>query len=1574
MPHFSAHFPGRLLAFGAAFFVLAAALRAQTIPAFPGAEGFGAYAKGGRGGDVYHVTNLNSSGVGSFADAIATVPSAGRTIVFDVSGYIRFPSGSNGTRMTTSKVTIAGQTAPGDGVGFYNNFFRISGDDIVIRHLRFRMGKYGSGGDCIDLDSGSLNSILDHVSMQFSTDENMSSFGSPPENLTLQYSLNSWGLESHSCGGLWDQNHATSHHNLWSHNHTRNPKARPNGLLEWVNNVTFDWDIGFIMGDSTSNASWKANVISNYFIGPAGNTHSKALVKGTVGTNLKPNFTVYLSGNLIDLNGNGLVDGGDNGYGIVEGTGYPPGTGGLTSGAAAYYQATGLIDRNAGTTQPGLPVTTDTPLVAYKKIVSAAGALRLDAGYTGGIRDEVDTILLNKLTSQTHFHVTRESDTGASASGFGTLASAAAPTDTDRDGMPDFYEKALASVGWNSAVDDHNTALPSSGGIITGTTFFPAGTVAGYTRLEEYLHFLAIPHGALAKNVTGTPSSIAVDMRKFTGGFSAAPTFTVANVSGGTVALSGTGNAIATFTPTLDYVGRARFDFTVTDSAGSTWTQTCALVVTNSGLPRDLIWKGDGAANNWDETSLNWTRNGAAADFNAGDVVTFDNTGALAVTTQGALPLPSAMVVDASGNYTFGGTGSITASGPLTKRGAGTLTFLDPANSFASATIEAGTVTLGVGGGISGGTFTLLDGAAFVNLYSASQPTVAMPFDVPAGNSATIATGNRVILSGAVTGAGTLTYNVQTTVTRADLKGAMAAFTGALNFTGSGGVRLYFNGGAFNGFDGASVDLGGSVSLQPQSNSGGNTLNIGALSGASAAANLSGGTAGAVAYVVGANGTGTSYAGSITGNATFTKTGAGALTLTGPTSYTGATTVSAGDLIANGVLGASAITVASGAKLRGAGSIAGAVTMQAGAQLSPGAASSTVGTLTLGSAGLSLANMTVSMQLSGSPGGANDKVHLTGGSLDLTGALTFTFTLTAGSLAAGDYFLVDGAATGTASGVTFAHNIPNTPRQTFTIPPAVAGQTFIKLVVAGDPATLTWKGSINGVWDAATTANWLNGAAADSFQYNDGVVLDDTATTRTLTLTGSLLPRSVIVNTALGYTLGGAGTLDGTASLVKNGAGTLTLAGSAANTFSGGLTLNAGTIQLANDAANAGALGTGPVTLNGGAISMHDDAVTYNSFTANLVVPAGATAQLNADSRVDLYGTLTGAGTLNFFIPYIRTTLFTDWSAFTGVINVFTDASGGDFRMGTSYSFPGFPLATVVLADKVAAYYTGTLSSGAGTTIELGELAGGALSGLAGGATGGRNFTYRIGGKTLAGNEVVFAGSIYEQNTGTATSYVKTGAGTWTLSGPGAWNGGTVVEQGILKITGTVTCGAATDVAPAAGLSLLGGTLTTDALNIASGAVFTGSGTATLHGDFNNNGTATLVSGTFAVTGDAVNNGTLRFTGGAALAATGAFVNNGLLDLLTGAQTLPANLENNGLIIDSSSLRMTSAAKAGNTVTVTAQTYAAHTYQLQRADALIAPVWGDIAGQAFTGNGSPHTFTDTAATGVQRFYRIRVTP
>jgi autotransporter-associated beta strand protein len=1532
----------------AAGIVWAPRAHAQTIPAFPGAEGYGAYAVGGRNGDVYHVTNLNASGPGSFADAIATVPSAGRTIVFDVSGYIRLPSGSNGVRLTSSKVTIAGQTAPGDGIGFYNNFFRISGDDIVIRHVRFRHGKYGSGGDCVDLDSGCLNAILDHVSMQFSTDENMSSFGSPPENLTLQYSLNAWGLETHSCGGLWDQNHATSHHNLWAHNHTRNPKARPSGLLEWVNNVTFDWDIGFIMGDTTSVQNYKANVINNYFICPPGNIQSKALVKAHLATNGLPNFTVHLSGNLIDQDGDAFLNGTDKGYGIVEGSSYN-------------QSASAIPGSTAG-------VTIDNALTAYKKIVSNSGALRLDASSTGALRDEVDTILISKLTSRTPFHVTRESATGASASGFGTLNSTAAPVDTDKDGMPDYYETAL---GWSTAVDDHKTALANSGGLITGTTFFPANTVAGYTRLEEYLHFLAIPHGTVAKNISGSPTSLTIDLRKFASGFSSSPTFTVANVVGGGVALSGTGNAIATFTPTLNYTGRARFEFTVTDSEGSTWTQTCAIVVTNNALPRDLEWKGTG--NGWDTTtSTNWLRplDSTTVAYSDGDRVSFDESGIAQsnVSITGALA-PATVAVDASGNYTLGGTGSINSPGTLTKRGTGTLT-LSHAESYAGGTsLEAGTLAIASPGSLAGGTISMLDGTALTNAYpTGTTSTLSPAINVPVGNTATINTGNRIVLNGAVTGSGALNYNVQTTVSRVDLKGATAAFNGQIHFTNSGGVRLFYNGGSFNGFDNASLDVGGSVSLQPQTNSGGNTCNIAALSGTSSNANLAGGSAGAVAYVIGSNNNSTTYAGTITGNASLAKTGTGTLTLGGANTYTGTTSVNSGWLLVDGSLGSTAVTVANGAALGGSGTVGGTLTASAGSFLSPGTVPFTGATMTA-NGGLNLNGSTLYFDMSNSPAGANDKIVMNGGTLGLSGTQNFQFLLLDGTLGAGTYDLITGATNSTVSGVNLTHNLPSGSRQTFALSRAAAGSnpSYVRLTVTGDPATLTWTGATGGSWDTTTAGNW-SGASPATFYPYDAVVIDDTATTTTITPSGSVSPRSTLVNnTTKTFTL--AGGLDG-GSLTKSGTNTLTLTGT--NTFNGGANLNGGTIQLGNDTANASGLGSGAVTFNGGTLKMSENNSTYNDSTWNLVVPTGQSGTLWQDGRSTISGSLSGGGAFTLRAPWIRNDWFSDCSAFTGSMTVITDGDGGDFRFGTSYWWSGLPNASLFLNGPVSAYYIGTSSAGAGTTIPIGELTGTSNSRLMGGATGGRNFTYLIGSRTPLGSEAVFAGTIAEQNTGVTTSFVKTGAGTWALSGTCAWNGGTTVEQGTLKISGSVTSGATTNVLSGASLNLAGGTLATDSVTISPNATFTGSGT--IQGDFNNDGTVTCgTGGILTITGDVVNNGTMRFTGGTALNAAGAFVNNGVLDLMTGAGGLPANFENNGVVIDSSAVKLQTASKSGGNFTLTIQSYAGHNYQLQATDDLSSPVWQNI-GSAQAGNGNVLPLTDTAATGTKRFYRIVVSP
>jgi autotransporter-associated beta strand protein len=1445
-------------------FLAAGILPAAGIPAFPGAEGYGANANGGRGGDVYVVTNLNASGAGSFRYGIETVPAAGRTIVFAVSGHIHI----NGLRLTGSKVTIAGQTAPGDGVGLVDGTFRISSDDVVVRHLRFRHRKSGSGGDCVNLDSGSLNSVLDSVSMQFSTDENFSSFNSPPENLTMQWSLNAWGLESHSCGGLWDQNHATCHHSLWAHNHTRNPKARPSGLLEWTNNVTFDWDIGFIMGDSETPASWKANVIGNYFLSPPGNTRSKALEKATVDRNGSPNFSVHLSNNRHDSDGDGILNGTDKGYSIVAGSEFQAGD---PAGANRYAKSLSPF-ANTGS----IPVTTDDPVVAFKKVVSKSGALRLDIDPAKPLRDEVDTRLIQNLVNQTANHITRESDlAGVSNGGIGTLNSTAAPLDADLDGMPDHYEAAL---GWNPAVQDHNTALADSGGVLTGTTFMPTATPAGYTRLEEYLHFLAIPHGTVAKNTASEPTSVQMDLKKFTAGFSASPSFVVSNITGGTIGQSGPGNHLVNFTPTLNHVGRARFDFTVTDAAGHSWTQTCALLVTNAGLPRDLEWQGGLATNAWDSVTNNWLRNGTATAFRFGDRVTFDDSGSKTPSLNLTETVsPSSVDFDAAGNYTVAGTGAITSSGVLTKRGTGTLTISNTGvNSFTGAILDAGVISLGNetanASGLGTGPATMNSGT--LNLYNTGPGgsyTGTMQNPLVVNGEVALNAAARCGLTGALSGGGTL--NLFIPYIRTDWGGNPAAFTGTLNvLTDADGGEFRINSGgsgAITNYGAARIRIPNNINAfylpnPPSSGDKTQTVQIGELStSGSGAGVILGGANGAadrsVHWKVGALNTNATFGGSIqnrTGPAIITKLGSGTLTLTGASTATGATTVSAGGLLVDGSLGNTTVTVASGALLGGDGTVAGPIVASSGAILSPGTEPFTGATFTA-NGGLALNGNTLYFDMANTPAGANDRIAMAG-TLALTGTQYFQFLLLQGPLQPGTYDLITGATNSTASGVSLTHNLPNDSRQTFALGRSAAGSNPSKiwLTVTGNPATLTWTGTANGTWDITTAGNWT-GASPDTFFNNDDVVLNDTATTRTVTLSGTVAPRTATITTTAGYTLTGAGSLGGNAALVKNGSGTLTFANTTANTHTGGLALNAGTVALANDSANASALGTGLVTLNAGVLSMYDNDSTYNSFNAALAVPAGATARINADSRVDLYGTLTGAGTLNFYVPWVRSTLFSDWSAFTGTINVLTDSSGGDFRMGTSYSFPGFPQATVALTDKVWAYYTGTLAQGAGTTITIGALSGTALSNFQGGPTSGRALTYRIGGKNT---DATFAGTISEQNTGTATTYIKAGSGTWTLSGSGAWNGGTTVEQGTLKLTGTFTSTTASQVMTGATLKLEGGSLTTDATNIDIGASFYGYGT--IASDFVQDGTA---DGRGFVTGTP---GTLTIQGSSFLGST----------------------------------------------------------------------------------------------------------
>ncbi|RMZ73471.1 pectate lyase c [Pyrenophora seminiperda CCB06] len=266
--------------------------------AFPGAEGFGSNAVGGRNGTVYVVTNLNDSGPGSLRDAVSQ---PNRIVVFSTGGLITIKE-----RMVVSKrVSILGQTAPGDGITVYGNGWSFSNaNDAIVRYLRIRMGKTGtSGKDAITISEGS-NMILDHVSVSWGRDETFSISGPDVGNITIQNSIIAQGLQTHSCGGLLQTELGSGIsvlRNLYIDNKTRNPKVK--GTNDFTNNVVYNWGGGgaYIAGDSE--APSEANIVGNYFVaGPSSGsvapfTRGNALFKG------------FVQGNFFDSDLNGKLDG-----------------------------------------------------------------------------------------------------------------------------------------------------------------------------------------------------------------------------------------------------------------------------------------------------------------------------------------------------------------------------------------------------------------------------------------------------------------------------------------------------------------------------------------------------------------------------------------------------------------------------------------------------------------------------------------------------------------------------------------------------------------------------------------------------------------------------------------------------------------------------------------------------------------------------------------------------------------------------------------------------------------------------------------------------------------------------------------------------------------------------------------------------------------------------------------------------------------------------------------------------------------------------------------------------------------
>jgi len=396
--------------------------------AFPGAEGFGRYATGGRNGTVYHVTNLNDSGAGSFRDAVSQ---PNRIVVFDVGGVINVSS-----RIVIKKnITIAGQTAPGEGITLYGNGIALNDDsgNNIIQYIRIRMGKNGdSGKDAVGISAGT-NYIFNHVSVSWGRDGNVDINGTGIDNITLQDCIISQGINNsnHSTGGLMQAGKFSIIRTLWIDNKTRNPKAR--GSHEFINSVIYNWGTnGYIMGDTEGASS--CNLIGSYFIcGPSGDSESYI-------TNTTPSFQLYASDNWLDGNKNGVLDGA------------------LISASAGGYKTATLMETPFS--HPGVGA-----------IMPAANAVDHITKFAGAslVRDEVDKLLIGQLSSfGAKGQIINTEDDNGIAGGAGLVFNGPKPADTDNDGMSDAWEEAN---GTNKTVDDAMTLAAN-----------------GYAHIENYIH------------------------------------------------------------------------------------------------------------------------------------------------------------------------------------------------------------------------------------------------------------------------------------------------------------------------------------------------------------------------------------------------------------------------------------------------------------------------------------------------------------------------------------------------------------------------------------------------------------------------------------------------------------------------------------------------------------------------------------------------------------------------------------------------------------------------------------------------------------------------------------------------------------------------------------------------------------------------------------------------------------------------------------------------------------------------------------------------------------------------------
>lgn len=949
--------------------VLSMAVSAQQL-AFPGAQGWGRFATGGRAGSVYHVTNLNDSGTGSLRDAVSQ---PNRIVVFDVGGVIRI----NSRLVFKSNITVAGQTAPGEGITVYGDGMSCSGaSNVIIRYMRFRMGAVGTkDADCGGLANGG-NMIFDHCSFSWGQDENFSinwdNKGTAPHDITIQNSIVGQGLMQHSAGGLIQADNITMYRVLLCDNKTRNFKVK--GKHQYVNNIVYNWSTyAYEMGGESSGESF-ANTVGNLFInGNSTSTSANGFSGGNSG------FHFYGDDNWQDRNKDGV---------------YNP----------ELFTGDGGGDRqSAPYDYPELETWSGKDLV--EKLLPEVGA-------SLPYRDLADCYMVDEVLSfGTKGHlITNENELPIGVPTTWSWFKGTKPVDSDNDGMPDAWEEAngtdktkndamtIAANGYanienyiNSiSKDDRQFFLraPLLLELASATTNSLTLSWADYSDNEDGFivemkkdgAFVEVGRTADSKFVIsnsefpllpGSPYIVRVcaykgeeksaytaeltvktrpeqvdiiDVETFTGTGDgewlinpasdetytlneATPKTAVVVKSDANVTLNGAGYLSGT--ASLNKAGKGMLTV-ATDQQYEGATVLHDGVYEFSSLKNGGIASGLGMSQ---EFAQNWVMDGGVYKY----------TGATTATNRSAKLYNNTELNIANKAAVVTMNGGIEGQGNLEIGGEGTVA-VNTTNFFkydGDVVLKGGTLKLNNKDisekGIGSASKLVMQGGTFVTVgKNEANVTYNFPIVATAGTTSTVDFDLWNTNKCTVTGTGTLVWNVH--YLREYIEGNWDNFTGQLivNGTGKAGSSQFAirNG---VGVKNATLYLKGNASVNGAKNQ--STFYLGGLSGDATTA-LSGFNVkakGEGTWVVGGANTDETFrgviddkdqAGSHPGKTSIVKEGTGDWRLTGANTYSGTTQVKAGTLIVNGThSGTGAISVNSGATLAGKGTLNGAVTM-----------------------------------------------------------------------------------------------------------------------------------------------------------------------------------------------------------------------------------------------------------------------------------------------------------------------------------------------------------------------------------------------------------------------------------------------------------------------------------------------------------------------------------------------------------------------------------------------------------------------------------------------------------------------